>query len=431
MEDLQTYERLGAALLIGLLVGLERSWQSRDEKNGRERNVMGFRTLGLTGLLGGLTGLLAQSFHASILVPVILVLGLLLITGYYLTSSRQGNAGTTTEVASLLVFLLGLLCREGKSEIAVAGAVITVFALGFKRQLHHFIQKINENEMFGTLKLLLITAVVLPVIPDRGFGPWEIWNPYELWWMVVLVAGISYTGYLGTRLAGSRIGIGAAGLLGGLASSTAVTLSFSRLARENRLLENVLAAGIVVSCSTMFPRVLIEVGVLNPGLLNRLILPLGLSTVSAYAGAFWLWIHSRNSVDDPSSGALKNPFELTPAIQFAVLLAAILFFSRAMEHLFGDAGIYAVAAISGITDVDAITLSLSRMSRTGLSGDLAVNGILIAAGVNTMVKAGMVAFIARGRIAYYTILALGLALLAGIPGLFFTVDWQSFRLLLQ
>ena len=424
LSEIEIYQRLGVAIGIGLLIGLERTWQIRDQENARSKNVMGIRTLGLMGLLGGLTGLLSMEGQPAVLVPAFLSVGILVVAGYYLTSVRENNSGATTEIAALVTFLLGNLAVVGMIRVAVMVAVLTVVLLGIKRQMHRFVERIQEDEMLATMKLLLITVVVLPVLPNQGFGPWKVWNPYELWWMVVLIAGISYAGYLGTRIAGPGIGVGAAGVLGGLASSTAVTLSFSRISKTNPGLEVLLASGVIISCTTMFPRILIEVGVIHPGLLPGLVIPAILMAGVGYIASFLLWIYSRSEVNQNHS-TLKNPFELVPALQFGLLLAGILFAVRFTESIFGGAGLYAVSAISGITDVDAITLSLSRMARDGMDPDIAIHGIMIAASVNTMVKAGMVFFIAGKRMGLVVVAILGLSLLMGFLGLFAPPDWAA------
>ncbi len=414
VDYMHTLEGLGVALLAGLIIGVERSWQSRSRSSGEV--MLGIRTVGLIGFLGGLSGLLFETVGPAVVAVSIAVVGSLLVANHILSTFRsEQEMGATTEVASMIAFVLGIVSVLVDVRITAAGAVLTVAILGFKTRIHQWVNQISEDEMLASLKLLLITLVVLPLLPNEGYGPWGTLNPYELWWMVVLIAGISYLGYVGVRIFGAKLGVGATGILGGLASSTAATLSFSRMARTHKSLQTLLAAGVVISCATMFPRIFLEVGVVNANLLPGLIWPVGLMTVTGYAGAFWLWY----SVKQPSfqgDNIVKNPFELSPALKFGLLLALIMMLTRAMEFWFGGAGIYAASAISGVSDVDAITLSLSRMARDGLESNIARNGIIIAAIINTMTKAGMAVILGRGKMGLKTAIVLGLSVLMGAAG---------------
>ncbi|HKJ95907.1 MAG TPA: DUF4010 domain-containing protein, partial [Gammaproteobacteria bacterium] len=248
------------------------------------------------------------------------------------------------------------------------------------------------------LQLLLISVVVLPLLPDRGYGPWQAINPYRLWWLVVLIAGIAFVGHFSTRLVGAKRGILLTGFFGGLASSTALTLNFARMGREHPALHGVLATGVILAGGTVFPRMLFEVGVINRALLPRAGIALGTMAVVTYLAALAGWLATRRrTVSDSAEGG--QAFQLGIALKFAALLAVISLLSEAMRAWFGDAGIYALALVSGIGDVDAITLSLAHMARQSLAPEVAVTAMVIAAVTNTVVKAGMVLFIARGRMA--------------------------------
>lgn len=227
--DLNTFYLLLVALVIGLLIGVERGWQARDSQEGQR--IAGVRTYGLIGLLGGVLGVLAENFG-----PLILGLGLigLLITlaMFFLAKQlREGEWSITSLIAAILVYLLGALAVTGQVVIASSLAVVMVLLLSNKPLLHGWIQKLEAVELKAAIQLLLMSVVLLPVLPNQGYGPWEALNPHKIWWMVVLIAGISFVGYFAIKIGGARRGILFTGLFGGLASSTAVTLHLSRLGK--------------------------------------------------------------------------------------------------------------------------------------------------------------------------------------------------------
>jgi uncharacterized membrane protein (DUF4010 family) len=359
--------------------------------------LAGLRTFGLVGLLGGVWGLLAHELGPVLLGFAFLGLAGVVVLAHLQTVRREGDLGVTTAVAALVTFSLGGLTTLGFAVPAAASAVIVTILLGLKPVLHDWLRRISQDELAAVLKLALISVVILPVLPNRGFGPWDALNPYAIWWMVVLIAGISFVGYFAVRIAGPRRGLPLTGLLGGLASSTATTLSFSRIGRRQPNLHTLLAAGITLSAATMFPRMILEVAVVRPGLLPVVAPTLAAMTVLAYAGAWLVWRATGQSDGTGGDVALKNPFELGPALQFGLLLAGVLLLAEGARVWLGDAGIYLLSAASGLSDVDAITLSLARMTGEGLDAEVAARGIVLAAVVNTGVKAGLVAVVAGWR----------------------------------
>lgn len=387
---------LGIALALGLLIGVERGWSSREEAEGNR--LAGLRTFGLVGLLGGLWGLLAHETGPILLGFGFVALAAVVLLAHLQTVRRDQDLGVTTAVAALVTFSLGGLTTLGMAVPAAASAVIVTILLGLKPVLHDWLRRLSQDELAAVLKLALISVVILPILPNRGFGPWNALNPYAIWWMVVLIAGISFVGYFAVRIAGPRRGLPLTGLLGGLASSTATTLSFSRMGRHRPGLHTLLAAGITLSAATMFPRMLLEVAVVRPALLPVLTPTLAVMTVLAYGGAWLVWQRSRRDGDTGDGVALKNPFELGPALQFGALLAGVLLLAEGARAWLGDAGIYLLAAASGLSDVDAITLSLARMSGQGLEAEVAARGIILAGVVNTAVKAALVAVVAGWRL---------------------------------
>lgn len=385
--DTEQILALAIALALGLLIGLERGWHAREQTEGTR--VAGIRTFALMGLLGGVWGLLAAELGAAVLAAAFAVLAIVLTVAHAISQREDPDVGITSLIAGLLTFAFGAMSTLGLIELATAGAVVTTLLLGLKPTLHRWVSRMEERELHAVLKLLLISVVILPLLPDAGYGPWEALNPYRIWWMVVLIAGISFVGYFATKLIGERGGIIATGLFGGLASSTAVTVNLSRLARAGSGSENILAAGILLAGATMFPRILVVGGVFSWALATALLWPLVAMTIVNYLGAALFWYRSARRPSEGGGTRLKNPFELKPALLFAVLLAAIMLLSRALSEGFGDAGIYLLAAASGIADVDAITLSVANMTGDTLATPVAALAVLLAAFVNATVKAGL------------------------------------------
>ncbi len=407
---------LATSLAIGLLIGTERGWQARQAGEGRR--VAGLRTYGLFGLLGGGAGLLARILEPDLL-GYLFVGFAITVTATYLVQRRgMGDIGMTSLVAALLTFILGAVATLGHAAEAAAAAVVTALLLGFKETLHGWLRRLEQRELHAALQLLLISVVVLPVLPDRGYGPWAALNPYEIWWMVVLIAAISFSGYFAMKIAGARKGILLTGLFAGLASSTAVTLHLSRLARGRPDMTGLTAAGILVACGTMFPRMLLVAGVVNPALLPALTPPLLSMAGLTYLAALWFWRQGGAAPALPAT--LRNPLELRVALVFGALLALVMLLGEALRATFGAAGLYGLAAVSGLADVDAMTLALSRMSQGDLALASAVAGIVIAGAANSVVKAVLAGLVGGRALALKVAPALALAAGGGLS----LVSWS-------
>ena len=388
---MELLQRLGLSLFIGLLIGTERGWQERSATEGER--VAGIRTFGLLGLLGGLWALLAQELGTILFGFSFLAIALVMIVAHVLDVRADRDVGITTVIAALLTFALGAIAVQGHEAVAAASAVITAVILSLKSFLHGWLKKLEETELFAALKLLLISVVILPWLPDRGYGPWNALNPHDIWLFVVLIAGISFAGYFAMKLAGSTRSIIVTGLLGGMVSSTAVTLSFSRLAAKEKI-RPLLCGGILLAAAVMLPRILLEVAVVNPSLLASLTVPLGVMTLATVGGAAWFWRQYRGDSANAEL-SVRNPVELMQALQFGLFLTLILLLGKALISWVGEPGIYALATFSGLADVDAITLSVSRMAKDGLSNQTAANAIVLAAGVNSLTK-GILAMVVAG-----------------------------------
>lgn len=381
--ELENFKLLAIALAIGLLIGLERGWSAREKAEGMR--IAGLRTYGLLAILGGLWALLAQQAGTVLMGFAFLALTLIVLVAYRGSVKRFSDLSITGSIASLITFSLGALSVFGHSVLAAATAVVITSLLGFKPILHNWINRIEQTELYATLKLLLISVVILPVLPNQQYGAWEVFNPYHVWWMVVLIAGISYLGYFAMKIVGNRHGPMLTGIFGGLVSSTVVTLDLARLGRQYPRMNNALAAGILVACATMFLRILLLTSILNPQLFQTLFFALSVTSCMTFLMAFLLW---RRADDFPAESEikLKNPFQLGMALKFAALLVVVMLLTRLLNIYFGNRGTYFLAAISGIVDVDPITLSMAHVSKSATEINVAGNAIVLAVLSNTSFK---------------------------------------------
>ncbi|MFA6053577.1 MAG: MgtC/SapB family protein [Methylobacter sp.] len=392
MIELENFELLGVALAIGLLIGLERGWRTR--ARGEGMRVAGLRTYGLIGLLGGLCGLLAQQAGILLMGFAFLALTSVLLVAYSRSLDKFKDFSITSIIASQITFILGALTVFGHITLASASAVVITSLLGFKPLLHGWLNKLEEHELHATLKLLLISVVMLPILPNQDYGPWAALNPYHIWLMVVLIAAVSYMGYFAIKIVGNRHGPVLTGALGGLVSSTAVTVNLSRLATHHPASERALSAGVLTACATMFLRTLLLSSVINPGLFQGLLLALAVMSGVTYFAAFLLWRNARAFRTEEV--VLKNPFQLGMALKFGVFLLSVMLLSKLLIMYYGDMGAYFLAAASGLADVDPITLTMSRMVEQGLNLSVATKAILIAVSVNSGFKS-VVALAVGGR----------------------------------
>ncbi len=419
--DLATLGDFATALLIGAMIGIEREKRALAEND--VASIGGLRTFILVAAFGALAGWLALEQQALWFVGLALaIVAAAVITGYVLGALRQPDSlGLTTEIAALVVCLLAALVMLGQRELGVALAVVTAAVLAYKQPLHGMVDRIGWDDVFAGLRLLLATFVILPLLPDHALDPWGALNPRSLWMLVLLISSLSLIGYVATRWLGAQHGAAATGLAGGMVSSTAVTLAFARQSHEERgaWVGPALAAGILIAWSVMFARVLIEVLVVNASLLPKLLVPF--AAMAAVAGlAAWLLFrrgHAARAEGPPVEVvAVKNPFSLTEAAKFAAFFAVVLVLVKGVQIYFPGEGIYIVAALAGLTDVDAITLSMAEYAKVG-DAAVAVDAIVIAALTNTVVKAGMVVMLATRDLRRPILLVTTGLLLAGVGAL--------------
>lgn len=385
MQDPNLALRFAVAIALGMLLGLE-----RERAKGQEGGA-GVRTFALIALAGAVAGYVEESLGLDWLALCTFVAVAALVIGQYLVSALRGNLGFTTEVSALLAFLLGLLCARGHLQLAAWVAVAMALLLALKEWLHRLARRVDSADVEATLKFAIVTLIILPLVPDQSYGPepLNVVNPYKVWLMVVLISGLNFASYLLIKIIGAEHGIGIAGLLGGLVSSTAVTLGFSQRSRQEGEDASALALGILLAWTVMFFRVIIMSWLVNAALGMRLALAMGLLCAVSLGACWWLR-RIRKTQERGKVEAGANPFELDEAVKFGLLFGVVVFIAKAAQVYLGDAGLYLAAGIAGLTDVDAITLAMADLAKTDLDNlDVAARAILIAALANTLVKSGM------------------------------------------
>ncbi|MFN2394341.1 MAG: MgtC/SapB family protein [Bacteroidales bacterium] len=407
---------LSVALGVGLLIGIERGWTSRADDEGKR--VAGIRTFSLVGLLGGVWAQMTQLVPAWMLGIIFLGLVALIIAGYLSQKQTSPDVGLTTEIGLLITFSLGVWASLGYKLPALIAAVVVLTLLNLKPTLHNWLKKIELKEIYAWIKLLIISVIFLPLLPDQGFGPWDALNPYWIWWMVVLISGLSFVGYILTRLIGHKFGPLLTSFVGGMASSTAITFSLAAMAKGKSAAGiHIFMSGVLLASSISFVRVFIEVAVVNSTLLSLLWVPLSVMFVVTLICGFWIWKSSPSSSDEDKEIKIENPLQLSRALKFGFLLAVILFLTHAAENYFGEQGIYFISLISGVMDVDAITLSLSKKANEALAHSSAVTGIVIAVVMNTFFKTAFFSFIAGINRSKQLIMSSFLIMISGIVSL--------------
>lgn len=411
------------ALCIGALVGIER------EKSKAGKGDLGFgglRTFILFAQAGAVGAWLSLHFSTPwVFVATTAAVSAMVVAGYWKEiRGEPGSPGLTTEIAALTVFLLGAVVMFGYPGLAAVLAILTSSVLAFKQPLHSAVAKLSTDDIYAGLKLLIATFIILPFLPETAIDPWDVLVPYQLWLLVILISTLSLVGYVAVRWLGNTHGTAATGIAGGLVSSTAVTLSFARQSRVDAGPQagDALAAGILLSWTVMFVRVVLTVAIVNGTLLPDVLVPfVAMALVTAVAaGIFYRrGIAAHTRLERQPELPVTNPFSLTASIQFGVLFAVVLLVIHFARQYAGGSGVYAVAALAGLTDVDAITLSMSQFAREGNNVTIAAAAIAIAAISNTLVKCGFVVFLGSAAMRRRVIGSTAVLLLAGLGSLVF------------
>lgn len=400
-------------MAAGFLLGIERGWTLRGKVTGSR--VAGFRTFALVGLSGGIAGLLAERGAALAGGAIAASTAIILAIGYAPTLRRRKDA--TTAVASLLTLGMGFLAGSGSEGLAIASAGVAVLILALRTELHGFLEKLDQGDIKALARFAIIALAVLPFLPNRALGPYDAWNPTKLWWVVVIVTGFSFAGYIANRVFGVRHGTIATALIGGAYSSTAVTQSLSQrlhLAEERGAAQ----AGIALASAVMYLRILLLVAVLA----TRILVPLAMAVAPALIVA---WIAGAGLLRRAphSKGAMPrgNPIELVPALAFLIFVALAALAARWAEGRFGQSGIAALLLISGSMDVDSAVVTAGGLPTTAIAAPLAalaIGGTIVA---NMLVKIGVTLFYARraGRVAAMALAASTITLIATLVAFVF------------
>jgi uncharacterized membrane protein (DUF4010 family) len=407
----ETFWNFVAALAIGALIGIERE---KHKVTDNDPTIGGVRTFMLCALVGAMGGWLAQTLDSPWpLVAALLAVAAPVVASYQVAIRQKPDAmGLTTELAAIGTALLGALTMQDR-ELGAALGVGVATILAYKQPLHGLVARLDREDLYAGLRLLIATFIVLPLLPNEPIDPWGALNPWALWVLVLLISGLGLVGYVATRLLGAHRGIALTGLTGGVVSSTAVTLWFARQSRDPAFAKaaRTLASGTLIAWGVMCVRVVLEVLVVNRALLPELLPPFAAMAIVA-AGFAWLY-RGRDDGRKAADVPLRNPFSLTSAMKFAALFAAVLLVVKLTQTYAPPSGLYVVAALAGTTDVDAITLSMAQYARTG-DPATAVHAIVLATVSNTAVKAGMASVLGSPALRKPVLVAAAAMIVAGL-----------------
>lgn len=409
-----------AAAGLGAMIGLIRQWS---EQSGRTSpaEFSGLRTFTFWSVLGCVAAFLSEEYSPAVLPVVVAVVG-----AHLALQARRGDEsapGSTTFAATLLTLLVGALVHWEHGEEAILVAALTVVLLGIKSPVHAWTKKFTETDIRAALQFVAITGVILPLVPHEDMGPYGGFNPYSTWMMVVIISGVGFVGYVLMRLLDAQAGIFLTSLLGGIASSTATTLAFSRRSREDPASAAYYALGVAVACTVMLPRVLVILGLVNRPLALQLLLPFGAMALPGIACAAFIWWRQRDGKDRTEKPAIGNPLSLMTAIKFAAIYAVISFLVKAATasgRLEGS--LLPLAFVSGLTDLDAITLSLARNLNPGEDGlGLVARAIVVAAMANSLLKGVLAVWLGRGALRGYIAVMMAVTIAIGAVAALFLV----------
>ena len=414
LAEFEPWWRFGFALLIGALIGLEREFYQQKVES---PDFAGIRTFSLISLLGAVTAFLIDDY--GVIFAVLALAGLILMTtvSYSSALNRSGTEpGITTEVAAILTFLFGVLVIGEQEIVAIALAVVTSLLMAMKGRIHGAIRNLSTADIHITLQFALVAAVILPLLPNRALDPFGLLNPFQIWLMVVFISGIGFSGYILMNIFGQPRGINIMGFLGGLASSTATTISFSSASREHPEMASQYARAVIMASTVMFPRIFILILVIHYPLALRAAAPLGVMLATGLILVYFLGrrttpYEEKNRTDFKVS----NPLKLSTAIKFGLLFAVVLVVIEFALNSLGTTGVYLTSLLAGLTDVDAISLSVTRLaSNNQINLQVAGIAVLTAALANTISKGAISYFSGTKELRKQVLPALGIIILAGL-----------------
>jgi uncharacterized membrane protein (DUF4010 family) len=389
---IDTLQRLAVALAIGFLVGIERGWKQRDDKEGER--VAGVRTHALAGLFGGLVGLTLPLAGPLFVAAVSFGFAMLFILFQYRDAVESGTRSATAALAGLMVYGLGVYSALGDLTVAAAVGVTMTAILAFKQTLHRWLASLSWPELRSALLILAATFIALPILPDRTIDPWGAVNPRSLWLMTIILGAAMFGGYVALKVLGPKAGLSAGALVGAIVSSTAVTLDLARRAKSGEAPPRDAAAAAMLATVVSLTRVGIIGSAFSASIALHLWIPLGAAILVSFAFAAAIAFAGRNTRSESGERRIRNPLDVVEVGRFALLLAVLTVAAKLSAVWFGDAGLDVFAATAGLVDVDAVALAIGGMRE--LSPASAASAILIAAAANTLFKAG-VAMTTGGR----------------------------------
>lgn len=402
--------RLFVAIGIGFLIGLEREYSALKSKEERFAGIRTFTFVVLLGFIGVLMHhVIGPWIYAGILLAVISFIGI----SYWITSSK-GDIGGTTEFTALIAFFLGTLSFLGYIEICLVITVLTIVLLSAKVTIKSFVGRITRQEMFDFIRFIVAALLILPFLPDIDMGPFNVINPREIGWVIILISGLGFLGYIMMKFLGAHKGILFTGIIGGLVSSTMVTWVFAKKSKELPALSAHCATAILAASSIMVIRVLLWVFIFNRSLAPGLYLPLGLIFLSAIGVTLFLYYRQSKKGDIDTSLPEGKPLNMQSAMVFGIVYTLIILLVSYTNEYFGSSGIFISSTIAGLTDIDAITISVSKLAGGSLSIPVAQNAILLATISNTIVKIGIALWAGSKELRKYIYIGYGCIFLAAL-----------------
>lgn len=428
------------ALFIGALLGLEREHHQQATKVIR---FAGIRTFTIISLFGALLGYVSKEIVGGYTFSIVglVIIAILSLVSYFVGYLKYKDTTATTEVAAIFCYILGMLTTIGFVEVAIMLGIVVAALLTFKEKIHGVISNVKSNELFAIVEFAILALVILPLLPNKNYSPLDVpvlkdilsffiptnilaqldvFNLYSMWLMVILVAGISLLGYMLVKYLGTNKGYGITGLVGGLVSSTAVTLSMSHESKIHKKVVSPFVVAVVLASATAFIRVMAEVAVVNNNLLKMVIIPLGIMGILGYLTAFVIYLKRDEHEAKPKEIKFKQPFSTSSALKFGLFFLLIVFVAKVAQIIAGSTGIYFASLLSGLADVDAITLTMSSLSAAGQIADkVAVTAIILAVSMNTLVKSGITWVLGERKFALNIFIVFLILLAIGLGSLFF------------
>jgi uncharacterized membrane protein (DUF4010 family) len=401
------------SLCLGALIGLERQWEKETWHPGKHV-LAGLRTFTFWALLGTLCGYFTRTVHPFFFLAGFVAMTIWIAIFLFYKNRSSTDPGYTTGAVGLLTYLIGGLVAYGQDKAAMILTLTVVTLLALKPYVHQVSRRFSKEDVRMALQFAAITGVILPLVPDEPWGPYGAFNPHSIWLMVVLVSGASFGGYVAVRMLGHKLGIALTGMIGGIASSTATTLAMSKESKAQPALGGDCAMAVILACTVMLWRVAVLTAVIYPPVLGQILLPFVAMSVPGLLWCGWRILRHGQGKPRDEAPEYRNPLGLRDSLKFALFYALIVFLVKAGQARYGEAGIDTVSALSGLMDLDAIALSLTRMAGEGGVLEMAAKGILIATVANTAVKAAVAGIWGSAKLRWLVLPVLAVTAVVGV-----------------